>query len=136
MKSDSNIVSFDAEKGNQFTCDADNIHLAAISLADWLQTSGLIKSSLSTSNTSALIFITPRQDGLCQEQLASIDLVGRIETRISEQTICSLRALIAERSTPDAAKAIDGRIVIITAVSLLAARLAEWSIKTLAGGAS
>ncbi|MEB4589355.1 hypothetical protein VSS37_00025 [Candidatus Thiothrix sp. Deng01] len=126
MKTDNNIVSFDADKGK-------NHYHAAISLADWLETSGLIKCDVRKSNLSALIMITPRQDGRCDEQLASINLAGNIETRISEQAIYTLRALVAERATPDAAKAIDGRIVIITAVSLLAGRVAERAIKQLAG---
>lgn len=126
MKTDNNIVSFDADKGK-------NHYHAALSLADWLQTSGLIKCDVRKSNLSALIMITPRADGRCQEQLASVDLVGRIETRISEQAIYTLRALVAERSTSDAAKAIEGRIVIIIAVNLLAGRVAEKAIKQLAG---
>lgn len=128
MKTDNNIVSFDADKGK-------NHYHVATSLADWLQTSGLIKCDVRKSNLSALIMITPRADGRCQEQLASIDLVGRIETRISKQGTYTLRALIAERSTEDAAKLISGCIVIDTAISLLAGRVAEQTIKQLAGGA-
>ena len=116
-----------------FDCNSSNHHAAALSLADWLQTSGLIKCDVRKSNLSALILITPRADGRCQEQLASIDLVGRIETRISEQAIYTLRALIAERSTEDAAKAIEGRIAIIMAVNLLVGRVAERATKLIAG---
>ena len=129
MKTDNNIVSFDANIGK------NDFH-AAISLADWLETSGLIKCDVRKSNLSALIMITPRADGRCEEQLASINLLGRIETRISEQATYTLRALIAERSTEDAAKLISGRTVIDTAISLLAGRVAEKAIKQLAGGAA
>lgn len=119
-----------------FDCTQSNHHAAALSLADWLQTSGLIKCDVRKSNLSALIMITPRQDGRCQEQLASINLAGQIETRISKQATYTLKALIAERSTEDAAKLISGCIVIDTAISLLAGRVAERAIKELAGGAA
>ena len=116
-----------------FDCTQSNHHAAALSLANWLEQSSLIRADVRKSNLSALIMITPRQDGRCQEQLASIDLVGRIETRISEQAIYTLRALIAERSTEAAAKAIEGRIAIIMAVNLLVGRVAERATKRLAG---
>lgn len=125
-----------AANGKSFMCHSDNPHAAALALADWLEQSGLIRHDVRKANMSVLINITPRQDGRCKEKLASIDLLGRIETRISEQATRTLRALIAERSTPDAAKAIEGRIVIMTAVSLLAGRVAEQTIKTLAGMAA
>lgn len=126
MKTDNNIVLFDADKGK-------NHYHTAISLADWLETSGLIKCDVRKSNLSALIMITPRQDGRCEEQLASINLAGNIDTRISEQAIYTLRAIIVERATEDAAKLIEGRTAIITAVSLLAGRVAEQTIKQFAG---
>ena len=117
-----------------FDCNPSTNHCAAaLSLADWLQTSGLIKCDVRKSNLSALIMITPRADGRCEEQLASVDLVGRIETRISEQAIYTLRALVGERSTEAAAAVINSRIVMLTAVSLLAGRVADRAIKTFAG---
>lgn len=117
-----------------FDCTPSNHYHAAISLANWLEQSSLIRADVRKSNTSVLIFITPRADGRCEERLAAINLFGRIETRISEQAIYTLRALIAERSTEDAAKLISGCIVIDTAISLLASRAAERAIKALAGG--
>ena len=122
------------QKKELFDCNSAANHChAALALADWLETSGLIKYDVRKSNLSSRIMITPRTDGRCEEQLASIDLAGQIETRISRQSIYTLKALIAERATPDAAKLISGCIVIDTAVSLLAGRVAERAITMFAG---